>query len=132
MIAFQIRRPVGKTASRAISETVASARLINAAAADQTLFLAALPASLGLTVTGTHAGWAERGRTDALAGIGLAGAIGKTGIGGRIRKSQPIFERDCAGGCRSNPDETQRGAQQRLHQDSPVNVIGRKPTSIRE
>jgi hypothetical protein len=96
----------------------------NAAAADQTLFLAALPASLGLTVTSTYARRAERGWTDALAGIGLAGTTSNTGIGGRIRESQSVFKRDRAGGCRSNQDETQHRAQQRLHQDSPVNVVG--------
>jgi hypothetical protein len=58
---------------------------------DELLSLATLPAGLRLTVTGADTGRAQRGRTGALAGFGLAGAAGKTGVGGRIRHSQIIL-----------------------------------------
>jgi hypothetical protein len=81
------------------------------AAADQTLSLATLPAGLRLTVTGTYTGWVERGRTDTFAGLSLAGATGKTGIGSRVSQPQPARGRELAGRCRSDQCEKQRQAQ---------------------
>jgi len=51
--------------------------------------LATLPAGLRLAVTGAKAGCVERYRADALAGIVLARAIGKTRIAGSV--CQPPF-----------------------------------------
>jgi hypothetical protein len=57
---------------------------------DETLpALATLPAGLRLAVTGAKAGGAERCRADALTGIILARAIGKTRIAGSV--CQPPF-----------------------------------------
>jgi hypothetical protein len=57
---------------------------------DETLpALATLPAGLRLAVTGAKAGGVERYRADALTGIILARAIGKTRIAGSV--CQPPF-----------------------------------------
>src|SRR6266496_5641271 len=88
---------------------------------DQTLSAAtpaAFPARLGLAVTYALAGRAERGRTDALAGIVLAGAIGNAGVAGGIRQPQ-LADRDvalnCSGG--SNQQQGQRCTERELHGD---------------
>ena len=88
---------------------------------DQTLSAAtpaAFPARLGLAVTYALAGRAERGRTDALAGIILAGAIGNAGVAGGIRQPQ-LANRDvaltCSGG--SNQQQGQRCTERELHGD---------------
>src|SRR6266436_3863741 len=81
------------------------------AAANQILLApATLPASLGLAITGTHAGWAECGRTDSLAGVALAGATGKTGVCGRISQPPLAIAQDWPRHCCSNDGEKQRYA----------------------
>ena|SRR5437764_15057030 len=79
---------------------------------------AAFPAGLSLAVTYALAGRAERGRAYALAGIVLAGAVGKAGVAGGIRQPQ-FADRDvaltCSGG--SNQQQGQGCTERELHGD---------------
>ena len=86
---------------------------------DQTLSTtapAAFPARLGPAIACALAGSAERGWTDALAGIILAGAVGNAGVAGGIGQA-PFPDRDVVLTCRggSNQQQGQHCTEHELH-----------------